>query len=82
MQANLLTLGSFFVGSAGLTLFHTFPKDPLDISSVMLTVAGSLLGKHTEKDKTMISLSMSAFVLHRKTKAGACGWNKQFQFVI
>lgn len=42
MEANLLALGSFFALS-GLTLFHTFPKDPFDISSVMFTVAGSLL---------------------------------------
>lgn len=50
-EANLLALGSFLVVSAGLTLFHTFPKDPLDISSVMFTVAGSHLQKHTWKDK-------------------------------
>lgn len=45
-EAYLLTLGSFLALSAGLTLFHTLPKDPLDISSEMFTVAGSLLQKH------------------------------------
>lgn len=49
--ANLLALGSFFVLSAGLTPFHTFPKDPLDISSVMFTVAGSHLQRHIQKKK-------------------------------
>lgn len=44
-EAHLLVLGSFLALSAGLTLFQTFPKDPLDISSVMFTVAGSLLQK-------------------------------------
>lgn len=50
-EAHLLVLGSFFVLSLGLTLFHTFPKDPLDISSVMFTVAGSHLQKHEQRDK-------------------------------
>lgn len=50
-EADLLALGSFLVLSAGLTLFHTFPKDPLDISSVMLTVAGSLLQNTENKNK-------------------------------
>lgn len=52
VEANLLALGSFLADSAGLTLFHTFPKEPLDISSVMFTVAGSLLYEHTQTDRT------------------------------
>lgn len=42
-STHLLALGSFLAASAGLTLFHTPPKEPFDISSVMLTVAGSHL---------------------------------------
>lgn len=50
LKTHLLALGSFLVGSAGLTFFHTPPKEPFDISSVMLTVAGSHLdeGERTE----------------------------------
>lgn len=68
-EANLLALGSFLAVSAGLTLFHTFPKDPLDISSVMFTVAGSHLQKHTRKKHAHLSFRKQARLI---TTRAAC----------
>lgn len=64
-EADLLTLASFLAVSAGLTLFHTFPKDPLDISSEIFTVAGSLLWKQIAQSDTKdyINVSFGNFLL-------------------
>lgn len=60
-EVNLLALGSFLVVSAGLTFFHTLPKDPLDISSVMFTVAGSHLQSQKQRDDNDYSTSNWVF---------------------
>lgn len=76
--AHLLALGSF---SAGFTLFHTFPKEPLDISSVMFTVAGSLLQSHDRRRKRTSRLNEQSHSLPpsrqqgKRTPGGVYGGN-------